>query len=104
MAAPETSKPVVAAQPAQTPPPPLETKPVPDPASVKMPIRINAGSGSAQTNANSEIWLADTGFDGGDSVERGGDVKIENTGMPAVYRSEHHSMTGFSMKVPNGKY
>jgi hypothetical protein len=107
----ETSKPVVAVQPVpEAKPvsaPVVETKTVPaavEPPPVKTVIRINAGSSSALTNSNGEVWMADTGFDGGDSVERTATLQIANTDNPAIYRTEHHSMKGFSMKVPNGKY
>src|SRR5580765_3380514 len=83
MTAAETPKPAPVAQPAPVPVPVVETKPAPapvaEPASVKMPIRINAGSTSVHTNANGDVWLADTGFDGGDSVDRGSETKIANT-------------------------
>ena len=47
--------------------------------------------------------MADQGFTGGETIDRG-EIAIANTANPAIYRSEHYSMTGFSRQVPNGKY
>jgi endoglucanase len=66
-------------------------------------IRVNAGASQPYTDPNGNMWLADTGFEGGDLADRG-DVAIANTNMPGVYRTEHYSMTSFSQAVPNGKY
>ena len=76
----------------------------PPPASkVALPtIRINAGSGEVK-DATGVAWAADTGFSGGDVVERP-DLPIANTKQPEIYRSEHYSMESFAQKLPNGKY
>jgi hypothetical protein len=66
------------------------------------PIRINAGSGPVK-DATGVEWLGDTGFSGGDVIERP-DQQIANTAQPEIYRSEHYSMDSFTQKVPNGKY
>jgi len=65
-------------------------------------IRINAG-GTAIKDASGLAWLADTGFEGGDVIERP-DLDIANTKQPEIYRSEHYLMDSFSHKLPNGKY
>jgi len=65
-------------------------------------IRINAGSGAVKDSAGVE-WLADTGFAGGDVIERP-DLQIANTKQPEIYRSEHYSMDAFTQKLANGKY
>jgi Malectin domain len=65
-------------------------------------IRINAGSGAVKDSAGVE-WLADTGFSGGDVIERP-DLPIANTTQPEIYRSEHYSMDAFTQKLANGKY
>ena len=67
-------------------------------------IRINAGATAQTTDSAGNVWLPDTGFTGGSSVERAADMAIEGTRDPAIYRSEHYSMTAFSQTVPNGKY
>ena len=75
-----------------------------EPAKAARPtIRIEAG-GPAYTDANGNAWLADQGFEGGDNADRGGEMQIENTKDPAIYRTEHWGMTTFSQAVPNGKY
>jgi hypothetical protein len=65
-------------------------------------IRIKAGAGAIKDSADIE-WLAETGFGGGDSVERP-DLSIANTKQPEIYRSEHYAMESFTQKLPNGKY
>lgn len=69
---------------------------------VSTPIRINAGGGAVKDATGIE-WLADTGFSGGDVIERP-DQQIANTTQPEIYRSEHYSMDSFIQKLPNGKY
>lgn len=49
------------------------------------------------------MWLADTGFDGGDVIQRP-DVTVSNTPDPMIYQAEHYGMDSFSWKLPNGKY
>jgi hypothetical protein len=65
-------------------------------------IRINAGAGAVKDSTGVE-WVGDTGFSGGDVVERP-DQQIANTTQPEIYRSEHYSMDSFTQKLPNGKY
>lgn len=66
-------------------------------------IRIKAGSSEPCKDAAGNVWQAEVGFEGGDSVERP-DLTIANTQDQALYRSEHYSMESFACKVPNGKY
>ena len=65
-------------------------------------IRINAGAGALK-DATGVEWLSDTGFDGGDVIERP-EIPIANTKQPEIYRSERYAMAGFTQKLPNGKY
>jgi Malectin domain len=67
-------------------------------------IRIKAGSDKPFTDHDGNVWMAEVGFDGGETIDRPDDMKIENTKDPGLYRSEHYSMDSFSQKVPNGKY
>jgi len=94
----ETAKPATSA-PATTTAAPAKTTP---PATMAKAIRINAG-GAAVKDATGVEWLADTGFQGSDMIERP-DQAIANTKQPEIYRSEHYSMESFSQPVPNGKY
>ncbi len=49
------------------------------------------------------VWLADTGFEEGETVERP-DAAIVDSKSPQLYRSEHWGMSSFTYPVPNGKY
>lgn len=67
-------------------------------------IRIKAGSDTPFTDPHGHVWQADKGFDGGDTTDRDPALKIENTDMPAFYRSEHYDMTSWTGDVANGAY
>ena len=66
-------------------------------------IRIRAGTTAKHTDENGVVWLADTGFDGGDTVDRTG-ITVANTKTPSLYTAERYSMSGFTYPVANGKY
>jgi enterochelin esterase-like enzyme len=66
-------------------------------------IRIKAGKSEPVKDADGNVWLADQGFEGGQTIERP-DIQIANTKSPDLYRAEHYSMDSFSWSVPNGKY
>jgi len=66
-------------------------------------IRIRAGTTSATKDEAGVTWLADQGFEGGDTVDRAG-IKVDNTQTPSIYSAERYAMSGFSYSVPNGKY
>jgi hypothetical protein len=66
-------------------------------------IRIKAGSSSPFKDSSGNVWQAELGFNGGDSIERP-DLAIANTKDAGLFQSEHYSMDSFSTKVPNGKY
>ena len=66
-------------------------------------IRIKTGSTSPLTDEAGNVWEADSGFVGGDTIERPG-LKIGNTKTPTVYWAERYSMSAFRRTVPNGKY
>jgi hypothetical protein len=66
-------------------------------------IRIKAGKSEPVKDAEGNVWLADQGFEGGQTIERP-DIQIANTKSPDLYRAEHYSMDSFSWPVPNGKY
>jgi len=67
-------------------------------------IRIKAGRSTPFTDSSGNVWLADQGFEGGDSVERDPAPKITGTKDPELFLTEHYSMDSFSTKLPNGKY
>jgi Malectin domain len=68
------------------------------------PVRIKAGMTTSFTDSEGHVWLPDQGFADGETTDRAADLAIANTKDPALYRSEHYSMTAFSYSVPNGKY
>jgi hypothetical protein len=68
-----------------------------------MPVHIKAGPGDSFTDADGNVWISEQGFVDGETAERP-DVTIANTKTPAIYHSEHYSMSAFSWPVPNGKY
>jgi len=75
-----------------------------DSADERPTIRIKAGSDEKYTDSAGNEWLADEGFEGGETIARDPDLKIENTEDPDLYRSERYSMESFSQELPNGKY
>ena len=74
------------------------------PAAALPPVRIKAGLATSFTDAEGQVWLPDQGFADGETTDRGEDMKVSNTKSPALYQTEHFSMTSFSYPVPNGKY
>ena len=72
-------------------------------ASAAKVIRIKAGKSESVKDAEGNIWLADQGFEGGQTIQRP-DIQIANTKSPDLYRAERYSMDSFSWPVPNGKY
>ena len=72
-------------------------------ASAAKTIRIKAGKSDPVKDAEGNVWLADQGFEGGQTIERP-EIQIANTKSPDLYRAEHYSMDSFSWPVPNGKY
>jgi enterochelin esterase family protein len=66
-------------------------------------VRIKAGKFESVKDADGNVWLADQGFEGGQTIERP-DIQIANTKSPELYRAERYSMDSFSWPVPNGKY
>jgi enterochelin esterase-like enzyme len=66
-------------------------------------IRIKAGKSEPVKDGEGNVWLADQGFQGGQTIERP-NLQIANTKSPDLYRAERYSMDSFSWPVPNGKY
>jgi len=71
---------------------------------IASPVRIKAGQPAQFTDSEGNVWLPDQGFADGDTIDRAPDLQIANTKDPALYRTEHYSMTSFSYPIPNGKY
>ena len=66
-------------------------------------VRIKAGLSSPVTDSAGNVWLADQGFEGGETVERA-EAAISGTPDQAIYRAERYSMESFSWPLANGKY
>lgn len=66
-------------------------------------IRIRAGSTESVKDAQGNVWQAEQGFEGGQTIQRP-TLQIANTDTPDLYRAEHYSMDSFTCSVPNGKY
>jgi enterochelin esterase-like enzyme len=67
-------------------------------------IRIRAGSSESFKDSAGNVWEAERGFEGGQTIDRDPDLAIANTKDPGLYRSEHYSMDSFACNLPNGKY
>ncbi|MES1168456.1 MAG: malectin [Oleiharenicola lentus] len=72
-------------------------------ASAAEAIRIRMGTSAKTTDEKGVVWLADTGFADGETIDRTG-IKVAKTDTPSVYSAERYSMSAFSYPVPNGKY
>lgn len=73
------------------------------PTMEKKIVRIKAGVSSPVTDSAGNVWLADQGFEGGDTIERA-EAEITGTKDQVIYRAERYSMEGFSWPLANGKY
>ena len=67
-------------------------------------LRIKAGRTTPITDSSGNVWLAEQGFEGGDTVDHDPPVTVTGTKTPELFQSEHYSMDAFSCKIPNGKY
>jgi alpha-L-arabinofuranosidase len=67
-------------------------------------IRIKAGQSTPFKDSQGNEWSAEEGFEGGSTIERNADTKIDGTKDAGLFLSEHYSMDSFSCKLPNGKY
>jgi hypothetical protein len=81
-------------------------------AQQKFVLRVSAGDPKAYKDKAGNVWQPDKeykkgggyGFGGGDTIDRGADMKIAGTNDPKIYQTEHWSMDSFIAEVPNGKY
>lgn len=89
--------------PAAKPAPPAAAAPAATAPASASTIRVRAGATTPFTDPGGNVWLADQGFEGGDTVERP-EAVIANTKTPALYQAEHYAMSSFSARIANGKY
>ena len=73
------------------------------PLEATFPLLIEAGSSKALTDSQGRTWRADEGFIGGNVVDRGA-VEIGGTTDDRIYQTERWGLSGYTAKVPNGKY
>jgi hypothetical protein len=66
-------------------------------------IRVKAGLDEGLKDSKGTMWSADSGYDGGESVDRP-ELQITGTDRPELYHAERYSMDDYSFKVPNGDY
>src|SRR6185437_5333338 len=66
-------------------------------------VRINAGATASIRDPEGNSWYSDRGFEGGEMVDRGR-IRIENTEIPDIYRTERFGMTAWRHELPNGSY
>ncbi|MFM9092088.1 MAG: malectin domain-containing carbohydrate-binding protein, partial [Verrucomicrobiota bacterium] len=66
-------------------------------------IRIIAGLSAPLTDETGEKWLPSHDFLDGDTMDRP-ELKIANTEIPSIYRSERFGMSRFARRIPNGNY
>ncbi len=78
----------------------------------KLALRVDAGALAVYKDKAGNDWQPDQyyskgkgyGFEGGDTVDRGADTKIEGTDDPRLYQTERYAMQAFTAEVPNGTY
>ena len=66
-------------------------------------IRIDSGASASYTDANGNVWQADSGFIGGQAGNHG-NISIANTNDPQIYRTERYNLTGSAFAMANGTY
>jgi endoglucanase len=67
------------------------------------PLRIDAAASAGYTDTSGNLWLADTGFIGG-QIGNLGNISIANTSDPRIYQTERFKLTGYALAVANGNY
>jgi Malectin domain len=74
------------------------------PESAVKVVRVKAGLAAPLTDSSGNVWEAERGFSGGETIERDASTSIANTKDPQLFLTEHYSMNSFACDVPNGKY
>jgi len=98
-----SAQPTVQTAPAATTPPAAPSVAT-APKSAPSVVRIKAGQSTPFTDSSGNVWKAEEGFEGGQTVDRDPGTTIANTKDPGLFLCEHYSMDSFSIPVPNGKY
>jgi murein DD-endopeptidase MepM/ murein hydrolase activator NlpD len=66
-------------------------------------LRIEAGSNASYLDQTGNTWVADTGFIGGNVVDRGA-IPITSTSAARIYQTERWGLSGYVLPVTNGTY
>jgi hypothetical protein len=110
-AKPATNAAPAVTTPAPTPAAPAATAPAAAKPAAATPaaaapgvIRIKAGASAPFKDSAGNVWAAETGFEGGSTIDRDAGTSIGNTKDAGLYLSEHYGMDSFSCALPNGKY
>jgi endoglucanase len=67
------------------------------------PTRIDVGAAANYTAPDGTVWLADRGFAGGLTLDRGA-IAVTGTKNAPLFRTERYKMGNYTFKVPNGSY
>jgi hypothetical protein len=88
---------------AEVTPPPAPAVPQVAPLEATFPLLIESGSTKPYTDSKGRVWRADEAFIGGNIVDRGA-IAIDATTEDRLYQTERWGLSGYTAKVPNGKY
>jgi hypothetical protein len=88
---------------AEVDPPPAPPAPQVAPLNATFPLLIEAGGAQIFTDSQGRAWRADDGFIGGNVADRGA-IQIDGTSDDRIYQTERWGLSGYTVKVPNGKY
>jgi hypothetical protein len=88
---------------AEVTPPPAPAAPQVAPLEATFPLLIESGSTKPYTDSQGRVWRADEAFIGGSVADRGA-IAIDATTEDRLYQTERWGLSGYTAKVPNGKY
>jgi len=66
-------------------------------------VRINVGAFEDYTDPSGNVWAADFGFVGGNTVDRG-DIAVDGTELDELFQTERWNMDAYEIPVPDGSY
>ncbi len=88
----------------EVPAPAPEPEPAPSDNGYLSSIFIQSGSMNSYTDAAGVVWQSDRYVSGGDIVDRGASVAIENTNSDRLYQTERWGPSQYKVPVENGTY
>lgn len=66
-------------------------------------VRINAAAFDDYTDPDGNVWVADFGFIGGNTVDRG-DISVADTDRDELFQTERWRMDAYEIPVDDGEY